>query len=934
MSRIGVPRFVKSKLHLYALFGVASLLAACVWTGSEGTKTSTAVASSRARSETREREPWQPLSDVSGSVVLARQGQRTLAYVADEDQALIATVDVDAQKQLSATPLGATPGQLLPLAEGRLAVTLRDQNRVALYEAGDPGQSLVYRCSRSVAAEPIAIARTKDRLLVTSGWGRRLTALSLDALAELSVIELPREPRAVVVDEEGARAFVSHVVGGQLSVVELEGKRPIRAISLRAGERQSTQGYALAKLKLEAGTRVFAPNAAVHPGNPRISHGYGSFLVRSQLPIVSVIDPAAEKSLSVQVTEGKSAPNDWEHVSGHGEECLLPRAAAASGTSLFVVCQGTDTLLELDARAVEPVRVELRRWRVPDGPTGVAIDRGQRALVWSQFAGELAIVDLSKPATREAVLRVATARAPKPRYDAEQARGRSLFHRTFDPRISADGRACASCHPDGRDDGLTWSTPEGPRQTIMLAGRVAGSAPFGWFGDRPTLELHLQKTLPALGGAGFSGAQGRAEIRALARWLEVMPAPRWEAAAGIEHARSIERGARLFHDPAQGCGRCHTAAETDGARHDVKSGNVNERSLLFDTPSLRFVGGTAPYFHDGRYPTLEALLVDSDGKMGHTRALSRDDRAAVIEYLESLGQPLRVEGFEPAPASMAFPEGFAVPAAPAQPMPEPAAPHPRSLSALQRDLHPLQPNVKPVAIDVRALPLYWEPPADQRDVRPERLPVRDEAPDLLVTFEGFKTREAARAHGGASARVAVKDRGFGFIQVSLDRQPVLPNGRGGAGATCRPDRVFFDGVLWETLARSGDGLSFDGATGWFSQNECRAFVSRRVRALAVPIAPGLIYGFRTRCTECSEEKLHIVTADVDEWQSDPFTHLVLPLARGRAVQREGVASRASMRRWQKLGVGPAPAKALIGVQVSWGVRETQPTAIAYVATLD
>ena len=31
-------------------------------------------------------------------------------------------------------------------------------------------------------------------------------------------------------------------------------------------------------------------------------------------------------------------------------------------------------------------------------------------------------------------------------------------------RLSGDGRACASCHPDGRDDGLVWSTPNGPRQ--------------------------------------------------------------------------------------------------------------------------------------------------------------------------------------------------------------------------------------------------------------------------------------------------------------------------------------------------------------------------------------------------------------------------------------------------------------------------------------
>ena len=153
-------------------------------------------------------------------------------------------------------------------------------------------------------------------------------------------------------------------------------------------------------------------------------------------------------------------------------------------------------------------------------------------------------------------------------------------------------------------------------------------------------------------------------------------------------------------------------------------------------------------------------------------------------------------------------------------------------------------------------------------------------------------------------------------------------------ATCRPDRVFFDGAVWETLAPSGDGLSFDGASGWFSQSQCRAFVSRRVRAQAGPIVPGTMYGFRTRCPDCTEETLHVITAGTDDWETDPFTHWELPLGPGRVAQRESVASRTSMKRWKRLGVAPAPEKALIGVQLSWGVRESRPTGVAYVVPLN
>lgn len=70
--------------------------------------------------------------------------------------------------------------------------------------------------------------------------------------------------------------------------------------------------------------------------------------------------------------------------------------------------------------------------------------------------------------------------------------------------------------------------------------------------------------------------------------------------------------------------------------HDVKSGDVIEASLRFDTPSLRFVSETAPYFHDGRSRSLEEVMEHSDGSMGHTMHLSRPDLLALVADLETL----------------------------------------------------------------------------------------------------------------------------------------------------------------------------------------------------------------------------------------------------------------------------------------------------------
>ena len=56
----------------------------------------------------------------------------------------------------------------------------------------------------------------------------------------------------------------------------------------------------------------------------------------------------------------------------------------------------------------------------------------------------------------------------------------------------------------------------------------------------------------------------------------------------------------------------------------------------FRTPTLREVGQSAPYFHDGRYATLRALLTGSDGNMGHTNHRSSTELDALEAYLRSL----------------------------------------------------------------------------------------------------------------------------------------------------------------------------------------------------------------------------------------------------------------------------------------------------------
>jgi cytochrome c peroxidase len=590
-------------------------------------------------------------SSVALATSRSPSGERTVAYVADADEPTLHTVDVDARQEIATTALAGRPEQVMVLADGRVAVTLRASNAVQILEPPARDEDgLAARCSVPTASEPVALAATPDdaTLLVTTGWGHSLAGFDARTLAPAYEVDLPRDPRSVVVSDDGTRAFVAHVVEARMSVVDLTTPaHQARIVDLRTrpgsetGDnvqlRKGCQGFALAKVGGEGDSelakkmvdRVFAPMVSVSPGEPGESSGYGTDSP-SEVALVTVVDASAERAL----TRSTVLPD-----SGTAQgQCLLPRAAAYDDGTLFVTCLGIDSLVALDARSVDPSRAERRRWHVASGPTGVAVDHVRhRAVVWSQFDREVAIVPIEGDA---APARLAVARHADG-LSANVALGRKLFHQTGDTRISSDGRACASCHPDGREDALTWSTPDGSRQTPMLAGRVGGTAPFGWLGSSPKLEEHLKKTFERLSGEGLP----ETELAALMEYVSTMVPPIEHAQpASPDRRKMVDRGRALFESAETSCSTCHDSAHafTDGQRHQVlmpspqAQGQGQGSAEGFDTPSLRFVAGTAPYFHDGRYKTLEDVLIAPDHAMGQSSHLSRQDRAALVAYLETL----------------------------------------------------------------------------------------------------------------------------------------------------------------------------------------------------------------------------------------------------------------------------------------------------------
>jgi DNA-binding beta-propeller fold protein YncE len=612
-----------------------------------------------------------PLADGTArqgsSVALARKDEALVAYVADPDGRAIHTVDLAEGRQVASTPVDGLPEQLLLLGDGRIVVSLSDKRRIEVFEPDEAVESsLTSLCERETPAGPFGLALSRDgeTLAVTSTVAASVSFFETASLRLVGASSVPRSPRGVLFAGDN-KVFVSHVAGAQLSVVEpsdpakpamnvdlrLRVGSPVSAVDQLEKPRTGSQAYTLVSVtsapagggerkesplsgtapphapeKLE---RIVVPMVSVDPGDTgrRTQFYYGpppSRGVPKQAPVAAVIDPYAQQSLSTHVL-ARTGDND-------ATECALPRAAAyrASTGTLYVVCRGNDLMLELDARSADPMRAVRRRWPVPPGPSGVAIAEAEgRAIVFGAFHGQLASIALDSGADRTIDID-----GPLENDDEELFLGRSLFYRTNDKRISADGVACASCHPDGGDDGVTWSTPEGPRQTLMLAGRLHGTAPYGWTRRQGTLTQYIYDTSARLGG----GKLLQRDMDALAKYIEAMPSP---PAIPTSDSALVVTGMKLFL--ARGCAECHVGGDgTDGTTHNFEAApkdiifGARRVDDGFDTPALRSVSLSAPYFHDGRYATLGDLLADKKSLMGATASLTDGEREALEAYLGSL----------------------------------------------------------------------------------------------------------------------------------------------------------------------------------------------------------------------------------------------------------------------------------------------------------
>lgn len=564
---------------------------------------------------TRATTPVPPLS--GGTLLTLSDGSTLVASDPDRDQVYVFDTNQGAVRATIALKAGDEPGRSVEDDAGRVHVVLRRGGALVTL---DPKAGSV-QARRAVCPAPrgIVYERASDQLHVACAGGE-LVSLPASGGNATRQLALDHDLRDVLLGANGT-LLVSTFRKAEVLVIEPNGKLAIRLqpasgpmLTFRGFTRMRTPSVAWRMVALEqAESRVVLLHQTgvmgtvdTEPGGYAAHNGcsgvvaVGVSVLSPNGPTPPVATGFGELPLAIDLALSPDHQKIALAVPGNGShqgptliERTLEDATPATGSD----CGGGDNTDIAQPPTNQVVAVSY-------SPSGVLFAQTREpSAIWRSDTGASTVLSPDSPV------------------DA----GHFVFHAN-----SGGGISCASCHPEGGEDGRTWSfICAGPRRTQSLRGGISATTPFHWDGS----ETNLARLVDDVFSGRMAGPLlSETETEALRAWLDTIPL--LPSAAGLD-ATSITRGKTLFDDPKIGCASCHAGAQlTNNATVDVGTGRA------FQVSSLRGVSSHDPFMHDGCAKTLGerfgAASCGGGDKHGLTSSLSASQVDDLVQYLQSL----------------------------------------------------------------------------------------------------------------------------------------------------------------------------------------------------------------------------------------------------------------------------------------------------------
>lgn len=553
-----------------------------------------------------------------------------------------------ARAQQEGQPLYALPsarvytGSTMALtADGRMIIAANMLNNTITFAQPVQGQVLA---EIPVGRDPRSIALTTDntRALVVNRGDGTLSVVDIAQQLVIGTLPVGTLPYAVVTDNDenayvslqgssevvridlntgavldrfavsafpaglvlwGDFLYVTHFWSGDLTLIYLPQKAVVRTIQTGS----DTRLFQSMEIDTAQGV-AYLPQSRGNAQTAQLTYDTAIW------PVVNVVDLSRMTILN----EARIALDTADRPVNMPFDALLDRGR------LFVLNAGSNDLSVIDLAS------GLARAHVSVGanPRSLALSRdGAFLYVHNVIDGSISVVDTRSFAVRD-VVPISNLTIP-----VDILIGAELFHSADDPRLSLNQwTSCASCHFDGLSDGQTWmGFPGGPRNTPLLFD-LRNTAPYTWAGAWDELTDVELKIRYLMGGAGLTAGDGRGvhpgdslDLDTLTGYLATLQGP--PNPDTLDPALAA-RGAEVFQ--ARNCATCHPGEQgTDLQKHDVDTGGE------FDTPTLRWLWLSAPYFHDGSAATLRDVFL-LPGTHQLVRDVPLDEIDALVAYLLSL----------------------------------------------------------------------------------------------------------------------------------------------------------------------------------------------------------------------------------------------------------------------------------------------------------
>ena len=559
-----------------------------------------------------------PPAAISGGTLTITS--KDIAVAADPDRDLVWLVNLnDNSFSHVAHNDGVERGRVVEDGNGRIHVALRRGGAVATIDLASG--KVVDRTAVCAAPRGVAFDATSNSLHVACAGGELVTLPASGGKAT-RVLHIGKDLRDVIVS--GKQLVVSRFRSAELLVLDSDGK---------AVSEQKPPGIAT-NLSVDQG---FGPPAFVPTVAYRVVPMTGGFAMVHQRSLVNpvVIDQPGGYGSSgggcdggivhsgVTLFSNAGTPNPTATPAFPGAALPVDIAVDSASNTIAMVAAGSDLVIKTSSAGLAngnsdnvTCSDQHEAIKVPGEPVAVAFWHGHL------------IAQTRQPATLQFV---GEGQAPiiLPGLDMGDT-GHDLFHRSANP---TNGLACASCHPEGREDGHVWKFTEiGARRTQTVGGHVLDTAPFHWDGDMPNIDAIMSEVfVHRMGGV----EQGPRHSKVLQNWLGSLNAfPASEPAAA---PTAIEHGKALFNDAKVACASCH------GGEHFTNNTNTDVgTSKAFQVPTLVGVAARAPFMHDGCAPTLRDRFAKGNeqctggDKHGVTSQLSTGDIDDLVSYLETL----------------------------------------------------------------------------------------------------------------------------------------------------------------------------------------------------------------------------------------------------------------------------------------------------------